>query len=175
MRLIRSQAGKWKIDPRRVAAMGFSAGGHLCGDLAARFARNAYAPVDSADALDARPALAAPIYPVVSMDPAIAHAGSRSKLLGEAITSEMEIEHSVDRQITAASPPCFLVHAEDDAVVPVENSVRLRAALKAAKVPVEAHLFETGGHGFGIRATGGHAAIWLELFSNWARSHGLFG
>jgi acetyl esterase/lipase len=175
MRLIRAQAGRWKVNPARVAAMGFSAGGHLCADLAARFGRTVYGPVDAADALDPRPMLAAPIYPVVAMDPAITHAGSRSKLLGEAITPEMEIEHSVDLQVTAATPPCFLVHAEDDAGVPVENSIRLRAALRAAKVPVEAHLFETGGHGFGIRPSGGHAAIWPELFYNWAKSHGLFG
>lgn len=173
MRLIRSQASKWNIDPRRVAAMGFSAGGHLCADLATRFGHKAYSPVDAADALDARPMLAAPIYPVVSLDPAITHAGSRSKLLGEAITPEMEAAHSADRQVSGATPPCFLVHAEDDTVVPVENSVRLRAALKTAKVPVETHLFEAGGHGFGIRRSA--AAIWPELFHTWAKSHGLLG
>lgn len=175
MRLIRSQASRWNIDARRVAAMGFSAGGHLCADLATRFRREIYRPVDAADMLDPRPMLAAPIYPVVSMDPAIMHPGSRSQLLGEAVTPEMEAAHSPDRQVTAATPPCFLVHAEDDAVVPVENSVRFRAALKAANIPVEAHLFETGGHGFGFRRTGGNAAIWPELFHAWAKAHGLLG
>jgi acetyl esterase/lipase len=177
MRLIRSRAAEFGIDTGRVAAMGFSAGGHLCADLATRFARKVYEPVDSADALDPRPMLAAPIYPVVSMDPAITHAGSRRLLLGPAVTEEAVREHSPDLQVTAATPPCFLVHAEDDRTVPVENSLRLRAALKAAGVPVEMHIFEKGGHGFGFgaRTAGLPVAAWPELFLAWADSHGLRG
>lgn len=176
MRLIRAQAGAWRIDPARVAAMGFSAGGHLCADLATRFGRKVYAPVDAADALAARPMLAAPIYPVVSMDPLIAHAGSRALLLGPDASAEAAAEHSPERQVTKATPPCFLVHAEDDATVPVENTIRFRAALKAAGVPVETHLFETGGHGFGIaRVAGQPAAVWPELYLAWAKPHGLLG
>jgi acetyl esterase/lipase len=150
--------------------------GHLCADLATRFGRKTYAPVDNADALDPRPMLAAPVYPVVSMDPAISHAGSRAHLLGDVVSPELEVEHSVDRQVTAATPPCFLVHAEDDPGVKVENTVRLGAALRAAKVPVETHLFEAGGHGFGLRLPAGHpAAVWPDLFYTWSKSHGLFG
>ncbi|RYD56735.1 MAG: alpha/beta hydrolase, partial [Sphingomonadales bacterium] len=177
MRLIRAHAPEWRIDPRRVAAMGFSAGGHLCADLATRFARKTYEPVDAADALDSRPMLAAPIYPVISMDPAIAHSGSRSLLLGSDPTAEAAREHSPDQQVTAATPPCFLLHAEDDKTVPVENSIRFRAALKAAGVPVEAHIFEKGGHGFGWgRQTQGKPVhVWPELYLAWARTHGLLG
>ncbi|HEX8302966.1 alpha/beta hydrolase [Sphingomonas sp.] len=176
MRLIRARAAEWKLDQKRVGAMGFSAGGHLCADLATRFARKVYEPVDAADALDARPMLAAPIYPVVSMDPAITHAGSRNALLGPDPTPELEAEHSPDRQVTAATPPCFLAHAEDDLTVPVENSLRLRAALRAAKVPVEMHLFETGGHGFGMRPSAGRTAqIWPDLFLSWAKAHDFLG
>lgn len=174
MRLIRHRARDYAIDPERVAAMGFSAGGHVCADLAARFAAPVYTPVDAADRLSAKPLCAAPLYPVVSMDPAIAHPGSRRLLLGPAPTPEAEAAHSPDRTLTAASPPHFLLHAEDDETVPVENTLRLHAALQAAKVPVEMHLFANGGHGFGLRkAVGKPVETWPELWRAWARTVGL--
>ncbi|MBC2667534.1 alpha/beta hydrolase [Novosphingobium piscinae] len=174
LRLIRHRARDFAIDPERVATMGFSAGGHVCADLAARFAARVYDPVDAADRLSARPLCAAPIYPVVSMDPAVAHAGSRLKLLGPAPTAEAEAAHSPDRTLTAAAPPHFLLHAEDDPTVPVENTLRLRAALRAAGVPVETHLFTHGGHGFGLRQTVGKPVeAWPELWRAWVRTVGL--
>lgn len=173
MRLIRHRAKDFAVDPERVAAMGFSAGGHLCADLSTRFAAKVYDPVDAADKLSAKPFCAAPIYPVVSMDAAIAHAGSRSLLLGPTITPELEAAHSPDRTVPADAPPHFIVHAEDDDVVPVENAVRLRAALKARGIPVEAHFFANGGHGFGLRrAIGKPVEAWPEMWRAWARTVG---
>jgi acetyl esterase/lipase len=173
MRLIRSRATKYGLDPERIGAMGFSAGGHLCADLAARFAAKTYDPVDAADTLSARPMIAAPIYPVVSMDPSVAHAGSRQALLGPDPSPALIAAHSPDRNITSASPPCFLCAAEDDATVPIENSLLLHAALRAAKVPVELHLFGAGGHGFGLRGIAGKpGAVWPELFVAWAKTRG---
>ena len=174
MRLVRHRAADFAIDPERVAAMGFSAGGHVCADLAARFAARVYAPVDAADALSAKPICAAPVYPVVSMDPAIAHAGSRDLLLGPAPTPALEAAHSPDRNVPADAPPHFLLHAEDDDVVPSENTLRLRAALKARGIPVETHLFAQGGHGFGLRkAIGKPVEAWPDLWRAWARTVGL--
>lgn len=174
MRLIRHRAGAYGIRPDRVAAMGFSAGGHVCGDLATRFAAPAYAPVDPADRLDARPDVAALIYPVQSMSAPIAHAGSREKLIGAGASPGLERAHSTARNVSARTPPSFLVHAEDDASVPVENTLEFRAALKAVGVPVETHLFTVGGHGFGLRrAAGKPAAVWADLFLAWAKSQGL--
>ncbi len=174
LRLIRHRARDFAIDPARVAAMGFSAGGHVCADLAARFDRQVYASVDAADRLSAKPHCAAPIYPVVSMDPVIAHAGSRALLLGSNPDADREAAHSPDRNIPADAPPHFLLHAEDDDAVPVENSLRLHAALRARKVPVEMHLFANGGHGFGLRkAVGKPVEIWPELWRAWARTVGL--
>jgi acetyl esterase/lipase len=174
MRLIRHRAGDFGLDPERVAAMGFSAGGHVCADLAARFAVRVYEPVDAADKLSAKPVCAAPIYPVVSMDPAIAHAGSRALLLGPNPTAELEAAHSPDRTAPADAPPHFLLHAEDDDAVPVENTLHLHAALKARKARVELHLFEHGGHGFGLRkSVGKPVEVWPELWRNWARTVGL--
>jgi acetyl esterase/lipase len=174
MRLIRNRAADYKLAPERVAAMGFSAGGHLCADLASRFATPCYAPVDAADKLSAKPWCAAPIYPVVSMDPAIAHAGSRDKLLGSHPSPALEAAHSVDRNVTAATPPHFIVHAEDDATVPIENTIRLRAALKAAGVKTDTHLFAEGGHGFGLWGIAGlPVSEWPRLWLDWASRVGL--
>jgi len=174
MRLIRHRARDWGVMPDRVAAMGFSAGGHLCGDLATRFDAATYRAVDAADRLSARPDLAAPIYAVQSMTPPLAHPGSRTLLLGASPTPALERAHSPAANVSARTPPCFLVHAEDDATVPAGNTLEMRAALVAAHVPVETHLFTHGGHGFGLRrAMGKPAAAWPDLFLAWARSMGL--
>ncbi|ESQ78902.1 alpha/beta hydrolase [Asticcacaulis sp. YBE204] len=174
VRLIRHKAADFGIDPARVAHMGFSAGGHLCCDLNARFDTRTYEAVDAADALSARPFLSAPIYPVQTMTPGVTHMGSRKNLIGDNPTPEMEALLTPARNVTAASPPCFLVHAEDDAAVPPENAIEYRAALKAHKVPVALHLFTEGGHGFGIRKTvGSPCAAWPDLFMGFARKQGL--
>jgi acetyl esterase/lipase len=171
MRLIRHRARDFRLDPERVAAMGFSAGGHVCADLAVRFATEAYRPVDPADKLSAKPHSAAPIYPVVTMDPRFAHAGSRDLLLGPRPTAALEQAHSPERNVPADAPPHFIVHAEDDDVVPVENTLLLRQALKDRRIPVETHLFANGGHGFGLRrAVGKPIGAWPELWRDWARS-----
>jgi acetyl esterase/lipase len=176
MRLIRSRASRYGLDPARVGAMGFSAGGHLCADLVARFGTKTYDPVDAADTLSARPMIAAPIYPVVSMDLAVAHRGSRDALLGPDPSPELVAAHSPDRNIKPDSPPCFLCAAEDDATVPTQNILLLHAALREAKVPVELHLFGEGGHGFGLRGVAGKpAAAWPDLFLAWATSRGWLG
>jgi acetyl esterase/lipase len=173
IRLIRARAATYDVRADRVAAMGFSAGGHVCADLATRFAARVYAPVDAADRLSARPGLAAPIYPVQAMALPVAHAGSRALLLGPDATPAAETAHTPAANVGAGTPPCFLVHAEDDGTVPVENSLQFRAALRRAGVAVETHLFEQGGHGFGLRlAQGKPAEIWPDLFVRWARRHG---
>jgi acetyl esterase/lipase len=174
MRLIRHRAQDFAVEPERVAAMGFSAGGHLCADLATRFASVTYEAVDEADSLSAKPHSAAPIYPVISMDARYAHAGSRELLLGPNPSAALEEAHSPDRNVPADAPPHFILHAEDDDAVPVENSLLLRQALKARGIPVETHLFAQGGHGFGLRkAVGKPVGAWPELWRAWAASIGL--
>jgi len=169
VRLIRSRAGDYGVDPAKLVVMGFSAGGHVCADLATRFDTKAYVPVDAADALSARPTLAAPIYPVVSMSKPYAHPLSRTLLIGENPTPELEAAHSPDMNVRHDMPPCFQVHAADDPAVPVENTLLLNAALRKAGVPAEMHIFEKGGHGFALRnVVGMPAHVWADLFMAWA-------
>lgn len=171
MRLIRHRAAEWKIDPRRVGALGYSAGGHVCGELATRHGQKVYAPIDGADALDARPLFAAPMYPALAMDPFLnPNPGTR------AAPTDSSTWPMLDRQVNATTPPCFLCHAENDTTLPVENTVRLRAALKAAGVLVETHLFAEGEHGFGLRFTVGKpVAAWPDLLMKWAARLGWLG
>lgn len=175
IRLIRHRASAFQIHPARICSVGFSAGGHVCASLLTRFAARVYEPVDAADGLSARPDAAAPIYPVISMTLPVAHAGSRARLIGESATGERERAYDPSRNIPRNAPPTFLLHAEDDGAVPVENTLLLRRALIAAKVPVETHLFPDGGHGFGLRLAKGRSVEgWPGLLYAWGRRHGLF-
>jgi len=175
MRVIRANAGRFHLDPERVGVLGFSAGGFLTTTLATRHAAPLYAPVDATDQLSARPFLAAPIYPVQSVDPAYAYGGVAPSLFGGTPTPAQIREWSPDLNVKADAAPTFLVHAEDDGAVPVANSVRLRDAMVAAKITVETHLFAHGGHGFGVGGRpGAPDGLWLPLFINFAREQKLF-
>jgi acetyl esterase/lipase len=176
IRLIRAGAQRFRIDPKRVAAMGFSAGGHVAASLATRFDTKVYDPAGPADAFSARPDLSVLMYPVITMARPYDHAGSREALLGRTPSADAEAAYSPHRHVSAATPPTFVVHAWDDPAVPAENSLDYLAALRAANVPAEAHIFEEGGHGFGIGlARGKPAAAWPDLFLAWAARKGFLG
>jgi len=175
IRLIRADAARWRIDSRRVAVLGFSAGGHLAGSLATRHAEATYGPVDRADALSARPDIAGMMYPVVSMAAPFAHGGSRDNLLGRNASEAARGAASVERAVTADTPAAFLLHAGDDPVVPVANSLALYEALRTAGRPVDLHLFAEGGHGFAYGIPPAlPAAAWPELFHAWGMRQGIF-
>jgi acetyl esterase/lipase len=165
MRLIRGGAARYAIDPARVAVLGFSAGGHLAGSLATRHAENTYHPVDLNDAQSARPDLAGMLYPVVSMEAPFTHGGSRDTLLGKGASVALRHAASVEARVTKDTPPTFIVHAGDDGLVPVANSLAFYTALNAAKVSAELHIFDEGGHGFGARLPKTMtASAWPALF-----------
>ncbi len=170
LRLIRQHAAEWDLDADSVGVMGFSAGGHVAASLATRHAERVYAPVDAADALDARPAYALLVYPVIDMG-AHAHAGSRQKLLGDAPDAETLRAASLQNRVDARTPPVFLLHAQDDAVVPVQNSLLFEDALRRAGVEHETHLYAHGGHGFGVREARGTLALWPQLALAWIDAH----
>lgn len=175
LRLIRANARRYAIHPERVSILGFSAGGHLAGSLATRHAEHVYDPIDQADTLSARPDLAGLIYPVVSMSEGFTHGGSRDNLLGKD-ASEAEKRHaSVDLNVDAQTSPCFMAAAGDDGLVPVANSIQLYTALQAQKRPAELHIFNEGGHGFGVRlAQDKPGSAWPRLFTAFAQSIGAF-
>lgn len=170
LRLIRARAEEWGLDPRRIGAIGFSAGGHVAASLGTRYDDAIYAPVDASDRLSARPDFLLLMYPVVDMG-AHAHTGSRERLLGRSPTAEDVRAYSLQNRVRPGMPPAFLLHAEDDATVPVENSLLFHAALRRAGVPAELHLYPQGGHGFGVREIGNsQLALWPQLADAWIRS-----
>lgn len=174
MRVIRSGAARFGIRADKVAVLGFSAGGHLAGSLATRHAERTYAPVDAADTLGARPDVAGLIYPVITLDQPFTHVGSRDMLLGPNSSVAEQRARSVERKVDATTPPTFLVHAADDGLVPVANSIAMFDALMAAKRPTALHVFEEGGHGFGVRLPRAQSAsAWPGLFETFATRQGI--
>jgi acetyl esterase/lipase len=172
MRLIRSRAADFRIDPARLGILGFSAGGHLAADLAVSSARPAYRAVDPTDAISARPAFAGLIYPITTLG-AGTHGGSRDNLLGPNAPAALIAARSPVLHITRATPPSFIVAAFDDDTVAVDNSVQWIDACRAGNAGVEAHLFETGGHGFGLHLPRDNSGSrWPDLFALWMRQHG---
>ncbi|WP_375270724.1 alpha/beta hydrolase [Sphingomonas sp.] len=170
MRVIRSRASSYGVDAARVAVLGFSAGGHLAGSLATRFAEQSYARVDAADQLSARPDMAGLVYPVVSMAAPFTHAGSRDNLLGTDADQASRRRASVELHVAETTPPMFLAHASDDDLVPIANSLALYRAMLDQHRAVEFHGFDQGGHGFGTRLPKTvPASAWPTLFAAFAR------
>lgn len=168
MRLIRARAPEWQLDPQKIGVLGFSAGGHVAASLGTRHDEPVYAPLDEIDRHSARPAFMALVYPVITMHQEIDHPGSRHELIGDAPTPEQIRHYSLEKRVTADTPPTFLLHAADDPAVKVENSVVMFTALRRHGVPVEMHIFEQGKHGFGIRdAQGLPVSAWPEMMMAW--------
>lgn len=169
MRAVRRNAGKWSIDSNKIGVLGFSAGGHLASTLSTRYGEQVYAQEDD---VSARPDFSILIYPVISFDAAITHAGSRNRLIGEVPAKETIDRFSNELQVTAQTPPTFLVHAADDESVPVQNSIRYFEALKQYEVASELHIYQSGGHGFGMGETQGTESTWPQTCLLWMKSGG---
>jgi len=172
MRLIRAGAAKWRFDRARVAAIGFSAGGHLTARLASRFGLKTYEPVDAADAQSARPIAAGLFFPVITLTEPAAHADSKRELLGADVTPERIARFSAENDLPADMSPTLVACAANDPVVRPANSLMMFAALQAAKVPSELHIFERGDHGLPLKEAGKDHP-WPGLFERFARNHGL--
>jgi acetyl esterase/lipase len=171
LRLLRNRFAPSAGTPSRLGLIGFSAGGHLCARLITE-PNLAYAPHDRADELSARPDFAVLMYPVIATTGPHAHAGSAKQLLAAGVSSEKLARYSPHLNASATTPPTMLVHAGDDESVPVENSLLMYAALRKARVRSELHVFDRGGHGFGLRGVAGKdVAVWPTLVQNWAASN----
>lgn len=163
VRMVRRNAAKWKLDPNKIGFMGFSAGGHLASTLATHYDDKVYTPSDTTSA---KPNFSILIYPVISMQEGVTHQGSKDNLLGKNAENEIADKYSNEKQVTASTPKTFLIHATDDKAVPVENSINYYLALKKEKVLAEMHLYENGGHGFGLGVKGTNA-YWPETCRKW--------
>jgi acetyl esterase/lipase len=175
MRLVRGNAAKYGIDPVRIGFMGFSAGGHLAASIATRFDAHVYKAVDAIDKEDARPSFSVPMYPVITLGEG-AHVGSRDKLLGLNASQDLIKAYSCELHMLADTPPTFIALAADDTTVsPLPNAGAYYVALQESAVPSEIHIFEAGGHGFGIaRTVGKPTSAWPDLLLHWGISHGFF-
>lgn len=167
VRFVRAHAAEWGLDPRRVGLFGCSAGGHLAAMVATRFAETILPPLDAIDAGNARPDVSILLYPVITMEAGVTHAGSRERLLGLTPSAAAITAASLETRVSATTPPTLLVHAQDDAAVPVENALRYHAALHGAGVPAELHVFPESGHGFALRFMKGTTKVWLDLTLAW--------
>jgi acetyl esterase/lipase len=170
IRTIRNSAAACAIDPARIGVIGFSAGGHLASQLETRPGATTSAAQDNIDAIDARPAFGALLYPVISMDPAIAHVGTKTALLGSSPTPADVNLYSSELQVTSRTPPTFIGVSTKDTTVNPQNSVRFDDALKVANVAQELHLYVDGDHGVGIRNATGDMAAWPQQCATWLTS-----
>lgn len=157
MRIMREHAEEWGIT--KLGVQGCSAGGHLASTVATHY-------VDDAT----KPDFQILFYPVISMDMEITHQSSRELLLGQNPSDEDVLLFSNEKQVTAETPIAFIIHCEDDFLVPVENSIRYYQALVKNKVPATMHLYPKGGHGFGIGTNFGYAEQWRDELKQWFKN-----
>ena len=153
--LLRSQASRWKLDPGKIGVLGFSAGGHMVAAMSTHFDKRLYAPVDAADKESCRPDFAVALYP------------------GHLAVPEKDFALNPDLKVTSRTSPTFLLHAEDDPVDPVENTLVYYAALRKAGVPAEMHVYVKGGHAFGLRPTEAPITLWPQQVESWLRTIGV--
>lgn len=156
---IRKMADELNILPDMIGIMGFSAGGHLAATASTHFESDIY------QADEIRPDFSVLIYPVASMKPGVTHMGSHNRLLGENPLDPVEVYYSNELQITTNTPQTFIVHSFDDGSVPVANSLRYIERLSELGIECEAHLYKTGGHGYGMLP--GHTDSWPGLLVKW--------
>ena len=175
IRIARARAAEWGVDPNRLGVIGFSAGGHLASTTGTHFDAGVASSSDPIERASSRPDFEILLYPVITMHDSAAHAGSKLNLLGKDPSPALVHLLSNEEQVSAQTPPTFLVHTVDDRTVPVENTLLFYRALRAAGVPAEMHIFEHGPHGFGLAANNPVLATWTSLCENWMRMHGWLG
>jgi Esterase/lipase len=170
IRIVRRNAIKYGIQPSKIGIVGFSAGGHLASTAATHFQEKVY---DVSDSTSARPDFAVLVYPVITMGE-LTHKGSRDNLLGKNPAKDQIARFSNELQVNSQTPPVFLVHASDDRTVPVKNSLMFYESCIANKVSAEMHIYEKGGHGFGL-ATGVQSSQsqWPVKLAAWLKNQGI--
>lgn len=155
MNIIKSHASNWNLNLKDVGVMGFSAGGHLASTLATHFTE----PI--------KPAFQILFYPVITMDTKYTHQGSRDNFLGKNPSQKLIDEFSNEKQVNEKTSPAFIVFAEDDQVVPPQNSIRYFEVLLKEKIPAELHAYPTGNHGWGYSNSYKYHVVILEKLKTW--------
>jgi acetyl esterase/lipase len=175
MRILRSKAKEWNIDPARCGVMGSSAGGHLASTLLTHFDAGNASAKDPIEQLSSRPDFGILCYAVITMGDNT-HAGSRKNLLGDNPNPELIALLSNEKQVTKETPPCFVWHTTDDPVVKVENSLEFAAALRRSGIPFDLHIYQSGPHGIGLSigkngAAPGEVHPWASNLLVWMRQN----
>lgn len=168
IQLVRLDAKKWNLDKNKIGIMGFSAGGHLASTAGTHFKD---AVIKNIKGISLRPDFMILLYPVISFTDSIGHIGSRDNLIGKNPSPEKIKYYSNEWQVTKQTPPAFLVHAKDDDVVKVANSIAFYDALQKNGVPAEIHFYEQGGHGFGMHNKSS-ADQWMDWLQAWMKKNG---
>ncbi|HTH82766.1 MAG TPA: alpha/beta hydrolase [Mucilaginibacter sp.] len=166
--IVRNRAAEWGINPAKIGLVGFSGGGHLAATAGTHFDK---AVIANKDNISLRPDFMILAYPVISFEDGITHVGTREGLLGKNPTSQQVELYSNEKQVTANTPPTFLVHAQDDNAVPVQNSLVFYDALSKAKVKAEMHIYQSGGHGFGLNNKKSNEH-WFDWCASWLQANG---
>lgn len=168
VRYVRQNAAKLNIDPNKIGILGFSAGGHLASTLSTHYDDKVY---ESTYKVSARPDFSILMYPVISMENQITHKGSQTNLLGSNPSQDLIDSYSNEKKVTSKTPPAFLIHATDDTVVIPENSINYYLALKKNGIKAELHLYEKGGHGFGL-GVNDTSKFWTRDCVEWLKANG---
>ncbi|MDJ1483534.1 alpha/beta hydrolase [Cytophagaceae bacterium YF14B1] len=178
MRTIRSRAKEWSIDPDKIGLMGFSAGGHLASMLGTHFDNGNSKAKNVLDKTSSRPSFLMLIYPVISFTTPYTHRGSRDMQIGPDLDSTLAEYMSTENHVTSFTPPTFLMYTDDDPVL-ADNAVLFYMGLRKAKVPAELHIYEKGGHGYGMANGVGKApnnpilATWTDRLKDWLKNRGI--
>lgn len=169
MRLVKSKAASWQINPEKIGVIGFSAGGHLASMLTTMHLPAQTNAGNELEKWSSRPAFSILVYPVISMSESFMHKGSMQNLLGPDASAAMKDSLSTDKRVTAQTPPTMLIHSTDDKTVPVENSLVFYQALKQHKVPASLHVYDHGGHGYGMAPEDAVLNSWPGLCISWLK------
>jgi acetyl esterase/lipase len=169
IRFARASADRYRLDRDKIGIMGFSAGGHLASTVGTHFDDGQADAADAIERASCRPDFMILVYPVIALATDYAHGGSKKNLLGDKPDPQLVANLSNETQVTEKTPPTFLMHTGGDSAVPPENSVLFYMALRKARVPAELHIYEKGGHGYGLAPHDAVLASWPARCEDWLR------
>jgi acetyl esterase/lipase len=167
VQIVRKRAAEWGINPNKIGLVGLSAGGHLASTEGTHYDNPV---IENKEHISLRPDFMVLIYPVIIFDPLIP-SGTRETLIGKTPSTALLNLYSNEKHVTTNTPPTFLVHAADDDVVPVKNSLRFFNALLSYQVKAEMHILQSGGHGFGLENPKSKDK-WFDWCKNWLNENG---